>query len=507
MNRTNLIKTINKISDYVNEILDVNKNNENLLLNSNNPSFYVMNNRNLLKSIDDFKTNEFTAEIWAYRAFSDKNLENVFKDGKSYTIFFDLTSINKNTGGEVKYPQYGISLYDFDKRETVGISIINDIDFPENEEKSISLYVNRENYPDNLGILFYTGVNTTDGNDRIPQVSRFRNMRIFEVYDEGSYTPAPEDKVNSKYPYSEMDEYNKDFYNKENIKDVHIKENDIYLDFKVDETLLERNERYTFSFYARNKSKEDVYFINEDLDMKFLIKKDEFKSYVDYIFIDEDMNINDLLSRSKFIQETNETNEKDINLDLFGFKLEKGLNKTEYLPNINDIEGGDLLSNIFNIDSKDNSNLLNLNEDFNINMNSKEEDYIDFNSIDKYNLDNDEFYTLSMDVKVEEMNDLSTKSLYSGFIDKDGNYTSAKNVYYLPLDNNKINKTFRAYFIYYLRDIENIKSFVVRAGYSKEQSSKNDMSFSKFKLEKGKISTPYSKAVNTVENIIIDPEI
>src|SRR5699024_3312514 len=135
------------------------------------------------------------------------------------------------------------------------------------------------------------------------------------------------------------------------------------------------------------------------------------------------------------------------------------------------------------------------------------EDYIDFNNIDTFNLDNDEFYTLSMDVKVEKINDLSTKSLYSGYIDKDGNYTSAKNVYYLPLDKNKINKTFRAYFIYYLRDIKNIKSFVVRAGYSKEQSSKNDMMFSKFKLEKGKIATPYSKAVNTVENLIIDPEI
>ncbi|BDE75677.1 hypothetical protein [Staphylococcus phage S6] len=504
MNRTNLIKTINKISDYVNEILDVNKNNENLLLNSNNPSFYVMNNRNLLKSTDDFKTNEFTAELWAYRGFSDENLKNVFKDGKSYTIFFDLTSINKNTGGEVKYPQYGIALYDFDKRGTIGLSVINDINFPENEEKSMSLYVSREKYPDNLGILFYTGVNSTDGNDRIPQVSRFRNMRIFEVYDDGSYTPAPEDKVHSQYPYSKIDDYNRYFENKESIKDVHIKNNDIHLDFKVDESLLERNKKYTFSFYARNKSKEDVRFINEYLDMNFLIKKDEFKAYVDYIFIDEDMNVNDLLSRSKFIQESDE---KDIRLDLFGFKLEKGLNKTDYLPNINDLEGGDLLSNIFNIDEKDNSNLLNLNDDFKIDMYNKEEDYIGFNNIDTYNLDNDEFYTLSMDVKVEEINDLSTKSLYSGYIDKDGNYTSAKNVYYLPLDKNKINKTFRAYFIYYLRDIKNIKSFVVRSGYSKEQSSKNDMKFSKFKLEKGKIATPYSKAVNTVENIIIDPEI
>lgn len=504
MNRTNLVKTINKISDYVNEILDVNKNNENLLLNSNNPSFYVMNNRNLLKSTDDFKTNEFNAELWAYRGFSDENLKNVFKDGKSYTIFFDLTSINKNTGGEVKYPQYGIALYDFDKRETIGTSVINDINFPENEEKSMSLYVSREKYPDNLGILFYTGVNSTDGNDKIPQVSRFRNMRIFEVYDDGLYTPAPEDKVHSQYPYSKIDDYNRYFENKESIKDVHIKNNDIYLDFKVDESLLERNKKYTFSFYARNKSKEDVRFINEDLDMNFLIKKDEFKAYVDYIFIDEDMNVNDLLSRSKFIQESDE---KDIHLDLFGFKLEKGLNKTEYLPNINDLEGGDLLSNIFNIDEKDNSNLLSLNEDFKIDMYNKEEDYIDFNNIDTYNLDNNEFYTLSMDVKVEEINDLSTKSLYSGYIDKDGNYTSAKNVYYLPLDKNKLNKTFRAYFIYYLRDIKNIKSFVVRSGYSKEQSSKNDMKFSKFKLEKGKIATPYSKAVNTVENIIIDPEI
>ncbi|QQM14733.1 hypothetical protein CPT_MarsHill_199 [Staphylococcus phage MarsHill] len=837
MNRTNLIKTINKISDYVNEILDVNKNNENLLLNSNNPSFYVHdNNRNLVLESDEYvSSREYLlgryqmSEEWEIGEKYYVTIKGKINDGNRFGVWNDKAANN-----------FAFLKYDSELDLFRGSGTINSV-WKNDGFKTLSVY----NY---------------DRNN-----AEYSEIEWIKVEKNGfsEYSKAPEDKVISQYPYSKIDEYNKDFYNKESIKDVHIKDNDIHLDFKVDESLLERNKKYTFSFYARNKSKEDVYFINEDLDMNFLIKKDEFKAYVDYIFIDEDVNVNDLLSRSKFIQESDE---KDIHLDLFGFKLEKGLNKTEYLPNINDIEGGDLLSNIFNIDSKDNSNLLNLNDDFKINIektlnntsgnniiknsnmiikhhnlkpgenaidytenldlenrnfdittpivgntdytlsfdldvknptpasqnrigieikvkntdgtsnfynsfywitsgkdfkgrfsntfrtnnkkiqeigfikvypslvnsdyieiknfqleegtvatewgltynelkekysreisdklkendyyskndiidynfnnfvntdyqnvtntheifeetgmdiwsyrldkkgtppiysyrdingvsssiifkpgesktisvyikNSKPvpisgkmiwynynaeegelkelnnvmgdpnstdwqrisltyrndsdknislsplfygtrnideelyftsfqlesneemtsyekpsnvkkkeriqeiisniklsniEDYIDFNSIDTYNLDNDEFYTLSMDVKVEEINDLTTKSLYSGFIDIDGNYTSAKNVYYLPLDNNKINKTFRAYFIYYLRDIENIKSFVVRAGYSKEQSSKNDMMFSKFKLEKGKIATPYSKAINTVENIIIDPEI
>src|SRR5699024_10057523 len=138
---------------------------------------------------------------------------------------------------------------------------------------------------------------------------------------------------------------------------------------------------------------------------------------------------------------------------------------------------------------------------------SNKELQLSINDVDKVNIDNNDFYTLSMDVKINEINDLSTKSLYSGYLDKDGNYTSSKNVYYLPLNGNELYKTFRAFFIFYLRDIDNINSFVVRAGYSREQSEKNDMSFSRFKLEKGKISTPYSVPVNKVENLIIDPEI
>ncbi|WPH64261.1 hypothetical protein [Staphylococcus phage vB_StaM_PB50] len=851
MNRTNLIKTINKISDYVNEILDVNKNNENLLLNSNNPSFYVMNNRNLVIDSDIEFENKYNDREFL-KTVDLKPIFDKYPKGTKFSISFDIkTRDNSTSNSMIVYSQNGSGSYYDIKRNTISvekeykrkkIENIVPVKWMENEKQALLSFYG-----------FY-------GTNNYPSV---KNIKVETGSESTEYYKAPEDKVISQYPYSKIDDYNKYFENKESIKDVHIKDNDIHLDFKVDESSLERNKKYTFSFYARNKSKEDVRFVNEDLDMNFLIKKDEFKSYVDYIFIDEDMNVNDLLSRSKFIQESDK---KDIHLDLFGFKLEKGLNKTDYLPNINDIEGGDLLSNIFNIDEKDNSNLLNLPDDFKINIektlnntsgnniiknsnmiikyhnlkpgenaidytenvylenrnfdittpivgntdytlsfdldvknptpssqsrigieikvkntdgtskfynafywiksgedfkgrfsntfrtdnkkiqeigfikvypslvnsdyiemknfqleegtvatewgltynelkekysreindklkyshyhsknqiieynlnnftntdyqnitntheifeetgmdiwkfkldkrgtppvypyrdingvtsnvifkpgesktisvyiknskpvpisakmiwynynaeegeskelcnvmadpestdwqrisltykndsneniflsplfygtrnideelyftsfqlesnekmtsydkpsNIKEkekiqeiisdiklkniEDYIDFNDIDTYNLDNDEFYTLSMDVKVEEINDLTTKSLYSGFIDKDGNYTSAKNVYYLPLDNNKINKTFRAYFIYYLRDIKNIKSFVVRAGYSKEQSSKNDMMFSKFKLEKGKISTPYSKSVNKTESIILDPEI
>src|SRR5699024_5053545 len=238
MNRTNLIKTINKISDYVNEILDVNKNNENLLLNSNNPSFYVLNGKNLIS--EGYK--EFIAKDREFLKTVDlKPVFDKYGMNENYSISMDIKSRNIGNRNTIQiYCQNGSGSYhDIGYNYAYNVSTNYQRRKVENITPKIG-YTSEKNSYLSFFVIYGTG--------NFPYVKNIK-VEIGEKSTDFSY--SPEDKVHSQYPYSKIDEYNKYFENKESIKDVHIKNNDIYLDFKVDESLLERNKKYTFSFYAR----------------------------------------------------------------------------------------------------------------------------------------------------------------------------------------------------------------------------------------------------------------
>src|SRR5699024_9462110 len=471
----------NKISDYVNEILDVNKNNENLLLNSNNPSFYVHDdNRNLVLESDKyFSSKEYLlsryrmSEDWEIGEKYYVTIKGKINDGNKFGVW------NAKVANHFAFLKYNSELDLFR-----GSGIINSV-WENDGFKTLSVY----NY---------------DRNN-----AEYSEIEWIKVEKNGfsNYSKAPEDKVHSQYPYSKIDDYNKYFENKESIKDVHIKNNDIHLDFKVDESLLERNKKYTFSFYARNKSKEDVRFVNEDLDMNFLIKKDEFKAYVDYIFIDEDMNVNDLLSRSKFVQESDE---KDIHLDLFGFKLEKGLNKTDYLPNINDLEGGDLLSNIFNIDEKDNSNLLDTNIDNKrlkaINFDLETNNLIDNSNFDLINSPNyyplstipkmygGRYYTLSADIEYKNAKpgDQKRIGIEVKIMYEDGEVSFKGLWKYLESDKDNFNGRLSTTFKTDDKRVKNVSSLIIYTNLIESDYAR----ISNPQLEEGKEVSPYKRSLN-----------
>ncbi|QPI17177.1 tail protein [Staphylococcus phage vB_StaM_SA1] len=848
MNRTNLINTINKISDMVNEILDVNDTNDNLILNSNNPSLYISTGKNILNDSLNSKMSPNNTGFglatqnkdlsWSIESDPDKEISVYYylkhksftnrtsRDmelNKWYTISMDIITDNDTTieigiksRGIINYysPNESYLYYDVQKNtrkrihyifKWVDDQILNDIPFivrtfGKNSKNTIVTYDKMK---------FSEGINIDD-----------------------PYTIEEEIKHYSEYPFSKKDKYNSEFELRSNIRDIKLKNSEISLGFDLDTSLYEPDSIYTLSFYSRNKNKSYLKFINEKLDINVDIRNDEFKRYVKYVYLSD---IDDL---TKSMREFVFKSDDSINMDLFGFKLERGLKATRYNPNIKDLQGNDYISNALNVNVDSNSNLIenstetyelkdvdtrcvNLlnNTDYTINNNSSatplsmvgklvpnqtytlsfdlnlvngrpktqkrvgieikvtftdgttkfygswfrfeeeggvnfkgrieetftvysekvqsityvkvftdlidsdlveisrpqleignkatnwspsydditnkysnyisdkkigldlssknltinEEEYpnrnnfsyqslvptneifkdtnepiwkivkennstppisfvnnlggnsitvknnesytfsiyamvenndssssnliwydiddrtsysttfvnkegmnrysstftntsgvdkrvipyfysakntvtyfsspqiekgkfmtsYNYNSyrkdkkftldlleelkntnmeisiptynIDTYNVDNDSFYTFSMDVKINNIGDISTKSLYGGYKDNQGNYTSSKNVFYIPLDKNKT--SFRAFFIMYIRDINEIDSFVFRSGYSKEQSIKNSMTFSKFKMEKGNIATPYSKPANKEKTLLLDPEI
>lgn len=869
MNRTNLIKNIDKVSEQINELIDSNINNENLLLHSNNPSWYIENDRNLLVNSENIELKPNMPGTGSSIKVNDNVWETRTSDNKTFSVYYWLQNNVSYVANELKEKLKNDVTYIF----SLDVKPNKDLDIVFGTSNTLlknPAYKNLSIKKDKWQKISYSFEWLGKDNDKLSLILRnndknedikllYKNIKL-EKFDNQNleFSYAPEDMKPSQYKYSKIDDYNQSFEQKENIKDINIQSLDnLKLKFNIDESLLERNNIYTLSFYARNKSKNKTYFVNENLDIDFEIKDDEFKPYVDYIFIDEEMDIDEEISKSYFIQ--NEEN-KDFKLDLFGFKLEKGLKRTKYIPNIKDLQELDLVSNTFNINYESNNNLLNYNKDYELyfdrdignisglNMiknsdvilnykkiekeerytfNLKEEllpntyynlsfnlslingklksgypsiylimyvdyedenvsrDYFslkydlnnkkDFNGIisdklktknskikrgtnvnliipnvsfdyleaknfqleknngptewglsleelkekyksdinkdiiynnflssknlltyfdlnektnvnyqmventkekfqltntdiwkhntvvystppyyftsrsllsngnssditfkpgeartfsiyfkveqkgegsdninatwyntktkeringfiitlDDYNggwqraeatykneteedqefsllfygtnkpenttyftawqledgekateydkplnvkqyeriqeilkikkenniekeiylndldyssLDNNSYYTLSMDVKIDELNDITTKNLYAGYEIKEGEIFSSINFYYIPLD--KINETFKAYFIFYIKDFNDIEKFILRSGYSREQSASNKMKFNKFKLEKGKIATEYSENINQqVEEFLIDPEI
>lgn len=495
MNRTNLIETINKVSDYINEIIDVNKNNENLILHSNNPNWFIENERNILKEPENI-------ELQTNEGNSIEKLEN-----KEWKVISSNNELSLSYVPEedilVNEEDYTFSLKvnpNVESISIIGLEKENDKEIDLKREKWTTIHLPfNYNGEEKIDIL----IKSKEENSNIEL--HYKDLKLEKGLNEKpSFSFAPEDRKPSQFSYSKPDEYTKNFSMKEHIRNIKFNTNkNINLKFELDKDLIEFDRSYTFSFYARNKSEKETYFKNENLDVEFKLEKDEFRIYLDYIFLTEDS--------IKYFNEfylVQEDEEKEFEIDLFGFKLEKGLRHTDYLPNVKDIQSLDTISNTFNIDEKKNSNLLQLEEDYKLSLDHINEEYIRTNLVDKFNLEKDTFYTLSMDIDIEKLNDLKTNTLYAGLMDYEDKYLSSKNIFYIPLDNFKKKEKFRAFFIFFISDINNFKQFVLRAGYSAEQSSKNVMEFSRFKLEKGRIATSYSVNSNLVQDsIIMDPEI
>src|SRR5699024_9538490 len=190
MNRTNLIKTINKISDYVNEILDVNKNNENLLLNSNNPSFYVLNGKNLVSGgYKEFKNKPNDREF--LKTIDLKPVFDKYPEGTKYSISFDIKTIdNTNSNSIIVYSQNGSgSYYDINRNimsvekdyERKKLENILPVKWMENEKQAF--------------LSFYGSY----GTNNYPIV---KNIKVEIGSKATEYRMSPEDKFISQYPYS-----------------------------------------------------------------------------------------------------------------------------------------------------------------------------------------------------------------------------------------------------------------------------------------------------------------
>lgn len=373
MNRLNIKPTINKVSDMVNEILDINNINENLILNSNNPSLYISTGKNILN--DSLNSKMMPNSSGFGLATQNKDLSWTIESDpdKEVSVYYYLrhkSSINRTSRDMELNNWYTISMdiiTDNDTTIEFGIKSKGIINYYSPNESYLYYDIQKNNrqrihyifkWIDDQIINDIPFIVRTFGKNSKNTIVTYDKMKFSEgINIDDQYTTEERLKHYSEYPFSKKDKYNSDFELQSNIRDIKLKNDEINLGFDLDTSLYESDKSYTLSFYARNKNNSNLRFVNEDLDIDIEIKNNEFKRYTKYLYLSSEMDIDKVMGKFKFISED------DIYMDLFGFKLEKGLKVTKYNPNIKDLQGGDKISNVVNVNFKDNTNLLDVVKD------------------------------------------------------------------------------------------------------------------------------------------------